>query len=329
MPMPRCTITHKNTNNLDVIQVNAGVLSFEIIPELGGKISSLKDLRTGREWLWKNPRITYKNMPHGSSYIAEADTGGWDECFPTISACNYPSAPWAGTALQDHGELWSQATSLDIREEGEKAILRSRWRGVALAYTFERTVTLCYASDSLLFEYAVSNHADSPIDFIWSAHPLLAIEPKMQLRLPPSARFNRTLAIPEGSITGDSDLRYPFSLNTGENEIDLTSLPEAFVAFAFKIWSNPLSAGWVTLQAEDGGFHLSWDVAQLPQVAVWMNIGAWAGDGGLPYYNLGLEPCIGAQDSLEEAVTKHHLFASIPPQDTHNWQLKIQLTEKQ
>ncbi|MDP9381556.1 MAG: hypothetical protein M3Q29_15690 [Chloroflexota bacterium] len=31
--------------------------------------------------------------------------------------------------------------------------------------------------------------------------------------------------------------------------------------------------------------------------------GGWSGTGGQPYYNLALEPCIGAQDSLQEAVS--------------------------
>ena len=326
MPMSRCAISYKKVDNLEVVQVNTGVLSFEIIPELGGKISSLKDLRTGREWLWKNPRLAYKHVPQGSSYIADADTGGWDECFPTVAVCNYPFAPWAGTALQDHGELWSQSTTLEIIENEKGVTLCTRWHGVALPYTFERSVMFEFDSADLLFEYAIANHAETPIRFIWSAHPLLAIEPEMQLLLPRSARFNRSLAIPKDSITEDNDLRYPFSLEVGKNKIDLTSLPEAVSAFAFKIWSNPLSDGWATLRAEDGEFRMFWDVTKLPQIAVWMNIGAWAGDGGQPYYNLGLEPCIGAQDSLEEAITKHNLFGILSPHGRHTWQLEIQLT---
>jgi hypothetical protein len=48
---------------------------------------------------------------------------------------------------------------------------------------------------------------------------------------------------------------------------------------------------------------------------------------GQPYYNLGLEPCIGAQDSLAEAITKHNLFATLSPQGARTWRLEIQLTK--
>lgn len=325
--MTRCSITYNTVNDLEIVQVNTGALSLGIIPELGGKIHSLKDLRTGREWLWQNPRLAYKHVQHDSSYIMDADTGGWDECFPTVAACNYPSPPWAGAALQDHGELWSQAATLDIIESQTRITLRTRWHGVSLPYTFERSVTLASASAHLLIEYTVVNHSDAPMHFIWCAHPLLAIEPGMQLLLPLSARFNRSLTIPADLVARDSDLSYPSLLCVGTKEIDLTTLPDPSAALAFKFWSNPLSEGWATLRAQDGEFRMYWDAAQLPQVAIWMNIGAWAGDGGQPYYNLGLEPCIGAQDSLAEAITKHDLFATLSPQAARNWRLEIQSIE--
>ena len=107
MAISRCSrsITYNTVNDLEVVQVNTGAFSLGLIPELGGKIYSLKDLRTRREWLWQNPRLAFKHVQHDRSNIAEADTGGWDEYFPTVAACNYPSHPWAGAALRDHGEL--------------------------------------------------------------------------------------------------------------------------------------------------------------------------------------------------------------------------------
>jgi hypothetical protein len=71
---------------------------------------------------------------------------------------------------------------------------------------------------------------------------------------------------------------------------------------------------------------MKWDVSLLPQLAVWMNFGAWSADGGTPYYNLGLEPCIGAQDSLADAVAQYGLFASLPPRGSKGWWLEIELT---
>ncbi|MGQ0600922.1 MAG: hypothetical protein ACT4QE_04400 [Anaerolineales bacterium] len=327
-------ISHIASGGFAAIHVNTGLLSLTLIPELGGKISSLRDECTGREWLWRNPRMAYKRVPHGGSYVAEADTGGWDECFPSVAQCSYPNTPWVGAAIQDHGELWSQAATLDVREENERVTLHTRWHGVALPYTFERAIMLSANSARLRVEYAVHNTADTPLHFVWCIHPLLAIEPGMELRVPAAARFNRWGSIPADLLPQDSGLKYPLTARG----LDLTTLPDASTGIALKLWSDPLppGEGWATLCAygvgqanaakpRAGELRMTWDTAQLPQLAFWMNLGAWAGDGGTPYYNLGLEPCIGAQDSLAEAVTVRNLFATVPPHGERSWWLEIEL----
>jgi hypothetical protein len=269
--------------------------------------------------------MAYQRVAHGSSYIATADTGGWDECFPTVAPCAYPTPPWAGAALQDHGELWSQAAQLDVVENAEGVTLRTRWRGVALPYTFERTIALTAGTARLRFDYNVTNDADAPIQYVWSAHPLLAIEPGMRLLLPAAARFNRWATIPPDLLAQESGLTYPPTIDASAGAIDLASLPDASAGIALKLWSDPLAEGWATLHAHDGALRMCWDVAQLPQVAFWMNLGAWAGDGGAPYFNLGLEPCIGAQDSLAEAVATYNLFETLPPHGSRGWWLEVEL----
>ncbi|MGH2522391.1 MAG: hypothetical protein ACRDH2_07795 [Anaerolineales bacterium] len=310
-------------NGFDAIHVNTGSLSLTLMPELGGKIGGLRDERIGREWLWRHPRMAYRRVPYGGSYITQADTGGWDECFPTVAPCTYPSPPWAGTALQDHGELWSQPTTLRVAESANEVALHTRWQGVALRYIFERTVTLSANSARSRFDYSVTSNAEAPLHFIWCAHPLLAIEPGMQLLLPPSARFNCWSTVPPNLIAQNSGLRFPLTAR----DIDLTTLPDTCAGIALKLWSDPLPEGdgWATLRARNGELRMRWDVAHLPQVAFWMNLGAWAGDGGAPYFNLGLEPCMGAQDSLAEAVTERNLFATLPPRGTRTWWLEVEL----
>ena len=317
------TITRTSTD-FESIHVHTGKIELSIMPELGGKISSLCDVRTGREWLWRQPRLAYKRVPSGSSYVFEADTGGWDECFPSVAACEYPSAPWQGTSIQDHGDLWSQVAEFEMEEQAESVILRTRWQGMALPYTFTRSVTLIADSAHLRVDYAVTNNSHQPVNFIWCIHPLLSIESDMELLLPASARFNLGNSVPVDLLPSDLVFDYPFSAPG----LNLPSLPETSAGLAVKIWSDPLEAdaGWAALKASDGELRMHWDVALLPQVAVWMNFGAWAGDGGAPYYNLGLEPCIGAQDSLADAVTQHNLFASLPPCGYKSWWLEIDLS---
>jgi hypothetical protein len=321
--MDNLSITRSTIDGLKVAQVNTGVLSLALMPELGGKIRSLRDLRTGREWLWRHPRLPYRRAAPGASYVAEADTGGWDECFPTVAPCQYPSAPWSGAALPDHGELWSQAAALEVEVGQDCVCLRARWQGSALPYSFERHVRLTAGSGCVRADYSVCNHGGEPLQFIWSIHPLLRIEPGMRLRLPPQARFNRWASAPDDALPADSGLIFPLKMG----DVDLATLPDASAGVALKLWSDPLAEGqgWASLEARDGELAMRWDPAALPQVGFWLNLGAWAGDGGAPYFNLGLEPCIGAQDSLAEAVLRHQLFATLPPGGSRAWWLEVEL----
>lgn len=313
------SITQHQIEGFEAFQVDTGSLTLTVIPALGGKISSLRDTRNGREWLWHNPRLPYRTFPHGSGYV-EADTGGWDECFPTVDACQYPTQPWSGAAIQDHGELWSQQPSFEVEDEGDMIVLRTRWQGIALPYRFERTIGLAPKSARLRFDYAVHNTSDHQMPVIWAAHPLMAIEPGMRLLVPDGARFNATAVFPQGALRSRRGLSFPLQVG----EMDLSVLPKA-CGVALKLWSDRLDDGWATLQANDGEFRLRWNAGEYTQLALWLNLGAGSGVPGEPYYNLGLEPCIGAQDAVDTAVENENLFLNLSPHGEWRWWLEVEL----
>jgi galactose mutarotase-like enzyme len=236
----------------------------------------------------------------------------------------YPSAPWQGASIQDHGELWSQSADV-VTEEGAHSVkVTTRWQGVTLPYAFTRTITLSNGFGVLHTNYQVTNTSDEPVHFVWCIHPLLAIEPGMELLLPAAADFHVNAAAPEDLVSGRTNLKYPFKADG----LNLPALPKTDAGIAIKLWSDPLPAGegMASLRAKDGEFKMRWDVNEIPQVAAWLNLGKWAADGGTPYYNLGLEPCIGAQDSLNDAVNQYNLFANLPPRGSRSWNLEIELT---
>lgn len=321
-----CSVEDTTVEGYAALALATGPLALTIIPALGGKVSSLRDQRSGREWLWRHPRMAYRQVPHGSSYVAEADTGGWDECFPSVAACAYPSPPWAAAPIQDHGELWSQEAALKVEASDERLVVHTAWQGIVLPYTFERTISLTAGLAVLRCDYRVRNLSSHPLPFVWCIHPLIAIEPGMELRFPPAARFNVGASRPADLIGQTGGLTFPPPAQLDGRPLDLAHLPGPDTGLALKLWSEPLAEGYTSLHASDGALHMRWDTAQLPQVALWMNLGAWAADGGAPYYNMGLEPCIGAQDSLADAVQIHNLFATVPPEGEYRWWLEIELS---
>jgi hypothetical protein len=145
-------------------------LALVVVPELGGKVASLVSRATGREWLWRNPDLPYRRARPGDSYVALHDTGGIDECLPTV-------APSLG--FPDHGELWAQPW--EVEERGDER-LALRATGVRAAYRLRRGLEL--AGARVVLDYQLENLSARELAFVWCLHPLLAIEPGMTIELP-------------------------------------------------------------------------------------------------------------------------------------------------
>jgi hypothetical protein len=71
---------------------------------------------------------------------------------------------------------------------------------------------------------------------------------------------------------------------------------------------------------------LRFDLAQVPHVGVWMNFNAWTGMTGVaPYYNLAIEPCIGAADALSDAYAQG-MAGLVPGHGAHRWWMEVELS---
>jgi len=49
---PNIPIPVRQQQGFEVYVLNSGKVELAVVPELGAKIISLKNLRTGREWMW-------------------------------------------------------------------------------------------------------------------------------------------------------------------------------------------------------------------------------------------------------------------------------------
>jgi galactose mutarotase-like enzyme len=321
------TVAESSEHGFRALQVDNGRIGFTIVPELGAKLTSLRDVRFAHEWLWRSDQLEDRRHPYGTSYVEHADTGGWDECFPTVGACRFPSGPWAGAEMPDHGELWSQAWTTSVADDDGAVRVRAQAHGVQLSYEFARTIVLRDDSSTLELEYEVTSTAEHDMDFIWSAHPLFPLDPGGAVRLPAATRLHTFSSIDGTRPPAAEPFAFPFTVRGPTREIDLTTLPGGDAAIALKVWSEPLGDGWAELVNVGGrALRMSWDVDEIPQVGLWLNAGGWSGTGGAPYCNLALEPCIGAQDSLEDAVLRHRSHGTVPAGATARWRLDVTLS---
>jgi len=83
-----------------------------MVPELGGRVVSLRSLRTGREWCWRRPGPHWLWANDAGDDFGSSPQAGIDECVPTVAACQV-----RGRRLPDHGEVWYQDWRLDPAAE--------------------------------------------------------------------------------------------------------------------------------------------------------------------------------------------------------------------
>jgi galactose mutarotase-like enzyme len=307
-------IVETTFKNIPALQLSDDCLRLTVIPEWGGKVSELFDLRRQREWLFENPALPYRLPEYGGDYVREFDVGGLDECFPTVGPCAYPTAPWDGTPLPDHGEVWSIPWA--VRVYGETLHLTTH--GVRLPYRLEKMIRLL-GDGGVRFTYRVTNLSPFPMPFLWSSHPLFALRPGMRLALP--AASMRVFSAPSFLARGGDVIPWPRF-----KDLDLGRVPQSGAGIAAKLFSFPLTEGWAELSdpADGATFRFEFDPAVVTHLGLWLNYSGWAGvPGAAPYFNLAIEPCIGAPDTLDTAVNHWQEYGLLPPGASLDWWLHM------
>lgn len=294
------------------VTVSNSHLSISMLPELGGKVTSLR--KGAREWLHLNTNFNLIRPVYGSSYIHDFDSGGWDECLPSIAGEREDSL---GLEIPDHGELWGLPWSCGVERLEREIHLCAVVKSEKFGFEFRRTIIVPAEEAQIRIFYTLINLTERPFPYLWSAHPILTIEPNMRISLPANSPVR--LNSPENTPTG----LWPFL--DPSTQVDIVPSPEA--AIARKLFVGPLAEGWVSLTAPNGDMlRYGFDVKDIPFVGLWQNYGGWSGNASFaPYYNLGIEPCSGMPDSLQTAQV-WTTCPTLPPYQTSTWALTISFT---
>lgn len=308
--------------NLPAVCLVDDAVRVTVIPTWGGKLAEILDLQRGREWLFDNPAFSYgrcgARMPaYGADYVGGFDVGGFDECFPTVSQCAYPVEPWQGLSLPDHGEVWSIPWETDVSDD----TLHLTTHGIRLPYRLEKAIRLT-GGGGLRLEYRAVNLTPFPMPFVWSSHPLFQVRAGMRLELPVATM--RVFSAPSFPAAPGESIPWPRFKDS-----DLGRVPEPSIRMAVKLFSLPLTEGWAALSdpADGAAFRFEFDPQLITHLGLWVNYGGWSGaPGAEPYFNVGVEPCIGAPDSLEIAVREWGEYGVLSPRGSLAWWLQMTLS---
>ena len=112
-------------------------------------------------------------------------------------------------------------------------------------------------------------------------------------------------------------------------EADRFTLP-ADGAWAVKLFADLGPEGRMLLTDPRRGerLELAVDPNDVPQVGIWINCRGWAPPRRTNYYNLALEPCIGAPDRLDLAVREWGTAQSLQPGEEREWGLEVWLRDE-
>ena len=291
-------------------------LSVSVLPELGGKITTIRRAASNRNALLA-PSRPYRRARYGAAF-EDYDTSGFDECFPTVSACESPDE--AGKLLPDHGELWSAEWTCEI--EGENALLMEAHGQRTSPYIFRRRMTI--KGETLRLDYELET--ERAMRALWSAHPLLSVSEGSRIILPAETErlFVNWSANERLGYFGD------FQSWTKTNDgISLDTLGAQKDEIADKLFTHRLREGFCAYydQASDESISFRFDAKRTPYIGLWICQGGWpidaarSGDG---HYTIALEPCSGRPDSLAEAAKRDECL-SLEAGSVERWWLEITL----
>ena len=290
-----------------------------VTPQLGAKLVSLFDKRSGREWLVGPGLRPFQKVPYGASFV-EQDMSGWDEMFPTIVACEYP-APGGklGAPLPDHGEVWPL---LWTKEETGLDALRLSIEGVALQYRLTRTLTF-QSEDTLLMQYELQNLEPEPMPYLWSAHPQFICQDGARIILPSEVdEVCNSLHAEWGWGEPETRFAWPEAASSGGQSVRINHVATAEQEQVRKFFVPPeISVGWVGLvrRPQGDGLRLDWDPNEVPYLGLWVDEGKIN-----PEAVAALEPMTGYYDSLTSAWEKQRV-AMIEPGEIKSWSLSVSL----
>jgi galactose mutarotase-like enzyme len=286
------------------LALKADTFTLEVLPALGGKIASMR--KNGIELL-QQPLAPYA-LRTLTTPFEESDASGFDECLPTVSACEIDS-PSGRIAIPDHGEFWRLPCEVESQTQRE---VRLTSNGSVLPLRFERRLRLepdspGAGADTLRIDYRVENLGQTDVHYAWAAHPLLAVDPGDRILLPPSV----TRVTVEGSAQNRLGPKgavhpWPIARMASGKRAELDRAGNVSDNIGDKIYAAAPPEGWCAIERWNTGLRIQveFDPALSPFLGLWLCYGGWPEGHSKRQCCVALEPSTAPVDSLSTAMAE-------------------------
>jgi hypothetical protein len=292
-------------NDCQVLRLENDRLRLDVLPEAGGKILHWIDKSLRRDWLWQHPQISPARHTDGTIYD-DVFCSGWDELFP-----NGDTGFHAGVSYPDHGEYWNQAFAWDMARSGEDLTLRLSADGPVTRTRMQRCITMGSESATVKIRYRLTHLGNFPLDYLWSLHPALNINPNCELVIPGEHAINgapglgRLAAIP-------LQFRWPLGPGRDGQPVDLSKPPARGSTSDYDMtYITQLREGWFALTdtSVSAGFGIAFDHNLFGCAWVFQTHGGWRG-----IHTAIVEPCTGHPTDLAQAAAAGQCARLMPGQ---------------
>lgn len=273
---------HKKQDKDPIILVlENDFLRVEVVPALGGKISSIYNKILKKEFLWHDTNLNLSYLETGADYDANF-WGGVDELLPNdipekVDNIDYP----------DHGELWT--TELDYVVSNNVITLSGVLALSGLLYNKE--ISLDSNSPRVVLKYNIKNTTTETRHFLWKMHAALRISEGDYLLS--SAKKGRIVNPLSSRFTSDKEFNWPMIEN---KDASIVPPKEGTMDFFYLYESQK---GEMAMVSEQGKHKFAYEYGRniFPYEWYFASFGQFKG-----HYVAILEPASAMPVSVAEAV---------------------------
>lgn len=295
------------------------LLQVEVLPELGGKISSLRYI-SGNTELMQMPLAPYAPRTMTMEF-EESDASGFDECLPSISPCNIKTN---GTRVEipDHGDFWRLPWHCEKSDDQ----IHLNATGISLPFQFDKVLRL--SGSNLEIGYRLTNVGTQSWPYIWSAHPLFAINDGDRIVLPESVTTVKVESSIGNRLEEGSTHSWPRTRMPDGMETDLSIARGIHAGTGDMFFTKAPLEGWVALERVREGLRIEvrFDREQARYVGLWLCYGGWPEDKTARQQSVAIEPCTAPTGSLSEALRSKEAL-TLAPDATVAWKIDIGVSE--
>ena len=268
-------------------------LAVIVEPREGGRVASLRSLRSGVEFLTQSVKSRSHVRPGLSASFEDGPCAGIEECLPTVGACGTDTQ---GGPASDHGDFWQLAWEVT---EASSAQLCLHATGFSRPLLFCKEIFL--EASELRIRYRVENLQSAPTSFLYACHPLLAVCEGDRILFPQEAQFLSLYYSRNGRLgPAGNIICWPRT----QSGIRLDVVDAATTGTAEMLYSGRLNKGCcgVYRGSVRQGLTLSFDVGKLPFIGLWLCYGGWPENSVKPrQYAVAIEPTVAPYNTLAEA----------------------------